>query len=346
MKCITFLVPCYNSEAYIDRCVNSLLIAGDDAEIIIVNDGSTDRTGEIAEQYSRKYPDTIRVINQANGGHGSAVNRGIENAEGEYFKVVDSDDWLDPAALQVLMVRLRVFCMMQLRNQTASVPDLIICNYVYDHLNESSSRSVGYRHAMHPDIMYGWDGLNSFRLSQYFVMHAMIYRTAVLRNSGIVLPEHIFYEDNLYSYQPLPYTERLYYINIDLYHYFIGRADQSVNEKVMLKNIDQQVKIAHLMSHAADLGHVRSVNPKLANYIRRYLSMIYAITTVLLLMIGTDRSHRQYTELWEELQKLDPETYRLLRYHSMSILTTLPGWKGRRAIIAGYHLARRIYKFN
>jgi len=74
--------------------------------------------------------------------------------------------------------------------------------------------------------------------------------------------------------------------------------------------------------------------------------MIYAITTVLLLMIGTDRSHRQYTELWEELQKLDPETYRLLRYHSMSILTTLPGWKGRRAIIAGYHLARRIYKFN
>mgnify|MGYP001352890625 CR=1 FL=1 len=346
MKCITFLVPCYNSEAYIDRCVNSLVVAGEDAEIIIVNDGSTDRTGEIAEQYALQYPDIVRVINQAYGGHGSAVNRGIENAEGVYFKVVDSDDWLDPTALQTLMVRLRVFCMMQLRSQITSVPDLLICNYVYDHLNESSSRSVGYRQAMHPDIMYGWDGLNSFRLSQYFVMHAMIYRTSVLKDCGIVLPEHIFYEDNLYSYQPLPFTKRLYYIDIDLYHYFIGRADQSVNENVMLKNVDQQVRIAHLMSRAADMDSVRLTNPKLASYMRRYLSMIYAITTVLLLMTGTEKAHRQYTDLWEGLKKHDPETYRLLRYHSMSILTTLPGWEGRRAIIAGYHLARRIYKFN
>ncbi len=99
MKLITFTVPCYNSAAYMSHCVETLLPAGEEAEIILVDDGSKDDTGRIADEFAEKYPDIVRVIHQENGGHGEGVNQGIRNARGVYFKVVDSDDWLDTDAL-------------------------------------------------------------------------------------------------------------------------------------------------------------------------------------------------------------------------------------------------------
>ena len=98
MKLLTFTIPCYNSEAYMEKCIESILPGGEDVEIIIVNDGSKDRTAEIADAYAAKYPTIVRAIHQENGGHGEAVNTGIRNATGLYFKVVDSDDWIDQDA--------------------------------------------------------------------------------------------------------------------------------------------------------------------------------------------------------------------------------------------------------
>ena len=113
MKLITFTVPCYNSAAYMDRCVETLLPAGEEAEIILVDDGSKDDTGKIADAYAEKYPNIVKVIHQENGGHGEGVNQGIRNASGMYFKVVDSDDWLDAEALQKVMQTLRGFAAME-----------------------------------------------------------------------------------------------------------------------------------------------------------------------------------------------------------------------------------------
>ena len=93
MKYITFAIPCYNSQDYMERAVESVLKGGKDVEIIIVNDGSKDGTEEIGKRYEREYPDIVRVISQENGGHGEAVNTGLLHATGKYFKVVDSDDW-------------------------------------------------------------------------------------------------------------------------------------------------------------------------------------------------------------------------------------------------------------
>ena len=95
MKLLTFAIPCYNSEAYMEKCIESILPGGEDVEILIVDDGSKDRTAEIADRYEREYPTICRAIHQENGGHGEAVNAGIRNATGLYFKVVDSDDWVD-----------------------------------------------------------------------------------------------------------------------------------------------------------------------------------------------------------------------------------------------------------
>ena len=107
MKLLSIAIPCYNSEAYMEKCVESLLIGGEDVEILIVNDGSKDRTAEIADAFEAKYPTICRAIHQENGGHGEAVNAGIRNATGLYFKVVDSDDWVDADAYEKILAKLR-----------------------------------------------------------------------------------------------------------------------------------------------------------------------------------------------------------------------------------------------
>ena len=108
MKLLSIAIPCYNSEAYMRHCIESLLPGGDEVEILIVDDGSTkDRTAEIADEYERKYPGICRAIHQENGGHGEAVNTGLRNAEGIDYKVVDRDDWVDEAAYQEINSTLR-----------------------------------------------------------------------------------------------------------------------------------------------------------------------------------------------------------------------------------------------
>ena len=94
MKLLTITVPCYNSQDYMENCIKSLLPGGEKVEIIIIDDGSKDNTGRIADEYAAKYPSIIKVVHQENGGHGEGINQGLKHATGTYFKVVDSDDTL------------------------------------------------------------------------------------------------------------------------------------------------------------------------------------------------------------------------------------------------------------
>ena len=99
MKLLSIAIPCYNSQDYMAHCIESLLPGGEEVEIIIVDDGSTkDRTAEIADEYAAKYPTIVKAVHQENGGHGEAVNAGLRNATGVYYKVVDSDDWVNEEA--------------------------------------------------------------------------------------------------------------------------------------------------------------------------------------------------------------------------------------------------------
>ena len=251
MKYITFAVPCYNSESYMDRCVETLLTGGNRVEIVLVDDGSSDRTAEIADRYHEKYPDIIKVVHQPNSGHGEGVNQGLRNATGKYFKVVDSDDWLDTRALRRLLDYLEYW------DNRGEQVDLVVCNYIYDHLYENSRHTVKFRSAFRPGEICTWDDMGFFDPSQYMIMHALIYRTEVLRKSGLKLPKHTFYVDNIVAYQPLPYVEKLCYLDLDLYHYFIGREGQSVNESVMMKRIDQQLKVTKIIMDCVDLSTVK-----------------------------------------------------------------------------------------
>ena len=181
-KLITFAVPCYNSQDYMQRCLRSLMAGGEEVEIIVIDDGSTDRTGEIADCYAEKYPETVRAVHQKNGGHGAGVNKGLSLAAGEYFKVVDSDDWLDEEALKKLLTEIRK------RKRQGALADLIICNYLYDHLYEGKQKRMGYENVFRDGKVCTWDTIGKFHPSQYLVMHAQICRTEVLRRSGVRLP--------------------------------------------------------------------------------------------------------------------------------------------------------------
>ena len=340
-KLITFAVPCYNSAAYMDHCVETLLQGGDDIEIILVDDGSTkDDTPAICDRYAQQYPDIIRVIHQENGGHGEGVNQGIRNAQGIYYKVVDSDDWVDVPALHKALDKLRQFV------RDNRPVDLLICNYVYEHVEDNTRKSMGYRNVFPAGKVFTWDQMGRFGPSQYLLMHSVIYRTELLRTCGLELPKHTFYVDNLFVYQPLPFVKTIYYLDVDLYRYFIGRADQSVNEKVMVGRVDQQVRVTKLMIDAHDLRQVKAAQPKLARYMTNYLSMMMTISSLFLYIADTPEALGKKTELWEYLRTVNLALYHKMKYRALSAVATLPGYQGRKLSVKLYRLARRIYKFN
>ena len=340
-KLITFAVPCYNSAAYMEHCVDTLLQGGDDIEIILVDDGSTkDDTPAICDRYAEQYPDIVRAIHQPNGGHGEGVNQGLRNARGIYYKVVDSDDWADVDALHKVIEQLRAFSQME------KPVDLLVCNYVYEHVEDNTRKVMKYTNVFPRGRVFTWEEIGRFRPSQYLLMHSVFYRTQLLRDCGLELPKHTFYVDNIFVYQPLPFVKTLYYMDLDFYRYFIGRADQSVNEQVMVKRVDQQVRVTKLMIQAHDLKKVAAQHRRLSRYMFNYLAMMMTISSIFLIIDGSPEALGKKTELWEYLRTVDKAIYHRMKYRSISAVGNIPGYQGRKLSVKLYRLARRIYKFN
>lgn len=336
MKIISFAIPCYNSQDYMENAIESLLPGGDDIEIIIINDGSTDDTGKIADKYAAKYPDIIKVVHQENGGHGEGVNQGLNHATGMYYKVVDSDDWVDGDALKQVISKLK--------DLSKENIDLMIVNYVYEKVNEGKQTPINYKNVLPVDKIFTWDDTGHFRIYQYILMHSTIYRTQLLRDCGIQLPKHTFYVDNIFVYQPLPYVKSIYYMDVDFYRYFIGRDDQSVNEKVMMTRIDQQVSITKIIIDSHNVMDLES--GKLRRYMINYVSMMMTISSVFLIKIDTEESIAKKDELWNYLKNSNPGVYKEVRTGFLGSALHLPGKPGKAIIEAGYKAAQKIFGFN
>ncbi len=339
-KLITFTVPCYNSEAYMEHCIDTLLTAGDRAEILIVNDGSSDRTAEIAARYQKQYPNICRVLTQENGGHGAGINHGLREARGFYFKVVDSDDWLDEDALKRMVKLLE-----ELEPQGGI--DLLVTNYVYDNTDPSLTKSISYKNVFPQEHVFGWrDVRGHFLPWQYLCMHASTHRTRLLRAIGIDLPNHTFYEDNLFSYLPLPYVRKLYYLNEDLYHYLIGREGQSVNEEILKKRCSHQVKVSCLMFEAYDPASIKKEEPNLAKYLMHALIFFMVLATAFTRLNDTAEADRRIHEMWLSLEKENKPLAHRLKYCSLATFLNFPGFVGRRFAIACYRLGHKFVAFN
>lgn len=340
MKYITFAVPCYNSESYMRKCLDSLLLAGNDAEIIIVNDGSSDGTAAIADEYVLKYPGIVRAVHKENGGHGSGVNTGLERAEGLYFKVVDSDDWVDADSLKELLTLIKD------RHSRDEDVDLYLCNYVYEHVADNTQYSVNYKNVFPQNREFGWQDTKHFHASQFMTMHSMIYKTELLRRCELELPKHTFYVDNIFIVHPLPLVRTMYYIDTDFYRYFIGRSDQSVNEAVILKRIGQQKLVADILidDYVKQKDSIES--PKLRRYIIRHLGILGTIVSVFLAMKNTKESMAERREFWQRIRRLDKELYKKVRYTTPAWVVSMPTAFGRFAAIVGYRVTQKLYKYN
>ena len=339
-KILTVAIPCYNSEAYMSKCIESLLPARADLEILIIDDGSKDGTAAIADAYEAQYPGVIRAIHQENGGHGEAVNTGIANATGTYFKVIDSDDWADDDALPKVIDRMKELAF------SGTYVDMFLVNFIYDKAGARRKKTMHLRHAFPVDEVFDWSAMRHMKQTQYILMHNVFFRRQILLDSGLHLPDHTFYVDNIFAFQPYPYVNSIYYMDVDFYHYFIGREDQSVNEQIMIGRIDQQIKVNKIMIDIMAEQNFKGKDKNVKKYMYIYLDKIMGVTSAICLVSGTEENLRKKKEVWAYLKKKSLPMYLHLRKTPMGIILNLPGWFGRKTSVRGYKIARKLMGFN
>ena len=333
-KLITFTIPSYNSQDYMRHVIDNLVAVGDDIEVIIVNDGSKDDTGKIADEYEKKYPTIVKAIQKENGGHGSGVMAGLRNASGLFYKVVDSDDWVETQDV-ITMVDL-----IKKHLAEGTDIDLYITNYVYEHASDNSQYSMNYRKYLPIDTVFTWNDIKRIGLETVFLMHSLMYKTGKLRESGMNLPNHTFYVDDIYAYVPLPFMKNLYYHDLDFYHYFIGRADQSINYGTMCKRYEQQVRVFKIMFESNSLEKLKTFPKHLYQYMWQFLMIIGAVTFMTIVGTKEDKEIRKkfFKDFQKELKGIDKKLFNKLRYRTPLIIAFL---------IPGYNLksffSRKIY---
>ncbi|WP_035341365.1 glycosyltransferase family 2 protein [Halalkalibacter hemicellulosilyticus] len=338
MKLLSVVIPCYNSAEYMRHCIESLLPGGENVEILIVNDGSMDQTAAIADEYAKRYPTIIKTIHQENGGHGEAVNAGIRHATGLYFKVVDSDDWVDIRAYLKLLDTLQSLV------EKEKKVDMIVSNFVYEKEGATYKKIIKYDKVLPEGKVFTWNEMKKFPKGKYILMHSIIYRTQLLRECELELPKHTFYVDNIYVYTPLPYVKTIYYVNVDFYRYYIGREGQSVQESIMIKRVDQHIKVNKLLIESVQIHEVEDEN--LRHYLLKHLEIVTVISTFLLIKSGTKENLRKKKELWKYIKEQDTRLYGYLKYGLLGPIVHLPGRPGRMVSVGVYKVSKKLIGFN
>lgn len=323
-----------------EKCIKSILPVGEDVEILIVDDGSQkDRTPQIADSYAARYPGIVKAVHQENGGHGEAVNTGLRNATGLYYKVVDSDDWVNTKGLVKIVQRMK-----QLEEQGGV--DLLLANFVYDKVGAKHKKLMRFTNVFPQDEVFEWDAMKHMHQTQYILMHNIFYRTQMLKDCGLELPKHTFYVDNIFAFQPLAYVKKLYYMDVNLYHYFIGREDQSVNEKVMIGRIDQQIRVNKIMIDVMAAEDFSDKSSKLKKYMTIYLTKIMTVTSIMLILAGTEEALEKKKDVWDYLKEKDPALYKTIHGSLFGIAMNLPGKFGRKCSVGAYKVAQKFVGFN
>ena len=336
MKLLTVTVPCYNSQDYMRHCIESLLPGGERVEILIIDDGSKDDTGRIADEYAEKYPTIVRVIHQENGGHGEGINQGLRHAAGTYFKVVDSDDWLSddfPAFLDLLE-----------QCEARGGVDLAVTNYYYVHSDGIGDRSINYSSVLPEGRVFTWADTRPFRIHQMLTIHSCTFRTENMRKWGCELPKHTFYEDNLMVYLTLPHTRRMVYMNADLYRYAIGRPDQSVQRTVMMKRYHHQILVTERCFTSCHLDDIQE--PRLKRYMRHELFVMFGIAILFTRLNRTVETDAALERMWETCMAFDPKWGGYFRSRSPLRFICLPGRFGQNVSGLVYKLANKVVRFN
>ena len=234
MKILSISVAAYNAEKWLRRCLNSFRVSEimSDIEVLIVNDGSGDGTKDIALEYVSKYPEVFRLIDKENGGHGSTINAAIQVAQGKYFKIVDSDDWVEREGIVDLVERLR-----------KNIVDAVISPYYIVNTDSFEKKEVVCVHGMDAAQIGTPCDIAGLRANYDLTMHALTFRTAILKEHFIPIDEHCFYVDMEYLIFYFDFVKTLLLTQIPVYDYLIGGNEQSISRSSMLKRRNQHMRV-------------------------------------------------------------------------------------------------------
>lgn len=236
-KILTIAIPTYNMQDYLCRCLDSLVVSEKYRkylEVLVINDGSEDKSSEIAHQYSKQYPELFNVIDKENGNYGSCVNRGLKEAKGVYFRILDADDYFDTDGLERFVEILL----------TLEPTDMIVTNFkiVYqnEHRIERYCPPEKFYHAIYKysDFNFKKEGCD-----RMLVMHAITYRTKLLRENSYEQQTGISYTDIEYDMIPIGYIQTLTFIDLYLYNYIIGREGQTVSQQSQSKALGAYLRL-------------------------------------------------------------------------------------------------------
>lgn len=310
MKYISFVVPSYNSEKYLNKCIDSLLYGGEDVEIIIVNDGSIDRTLEIALEYQNKYPTIVKVVDQENGGHGSGLNAGIKNATGLYFKCVDSDDWVEQDSYK------KVLDVLKSNHELNNDPDLYLTNYVFERLDCNKQYIHKNTKAFAPNKMLSWADVKKLGLSEYIVMHSMIYKLDVLKESKVNLPLHTYYVDNIFTFVPLKYVKSIYYIDTNFYRYYVGREGQSVTFENMTDRYQMQLTVMKEIVKSYTYEDLKKLNKHHLKIMIHDLVIKHFLTCFFIYGNYSKEKNNEFHQYFRYFKNVSLSLYRKIMYRS------------------------------
>lgn len=232
MKILSIVVPSYNAATYLPDTLPTILSVPNLnlLEILIVNDGSKDNTLEIGNQFAEKYPSIVKVINKENGGHGSAINVGIKEATGKYFKIIDADDWVDSNNLAELIEYLE-----------GIDDDEVISPFVKVYMDTNTKEVYSYS----PNYFrqtYMYDNFLS-EIKELPKMHSITIKTNILKDNNINIDENCFYVDLEYNTFPMPYIKKVSYFEKPIYQYRLGSLTQSVSIDNYIRNVDMHQRV-------------------------------------------------------------------------------------------------------
>ena len=300
-KTLTISVACYNVGQFLRKTLDSLIAPEimDELEVLVVNDGSSDDTAEIAREYEEKYPQTFRLVDKANGGYGSTLNYSIPAARGRYFKQLDGDDWYNTDGL----VRLVRF----LRTATADI--------VLNGRTEVDQEGVA-RHTVNVwDSLYAekYDG-QTVRLStlEPFVygIWVVTYRTALLQEHPFTLPEKQLYTDRMFITYPIPWIRTVAFQNYDVYCYRTGHEGQSVSTENRIRHAREAISgFETLLDYYEQLGGMPRSNREFLDLrVSRYYNNV--LQTILMLPASM-KAMRQIRDLDRRVRDVSGRLYRV-----------------------------------
>lgn len=323
-KVLTIIVPSYNTQDYVERCIPTMLSHPykDKLELLLVNDGSSDTTLERLQWFERRYPQTIRVLDKENGGHGSVINVGIQKARGKYLKVVDGDDWVVSKNLA------RMICQLEQCNA-----DMVIHPYIRWNIEKKRGTTVRF-HGWKNHVMLFEQAAPRLNGAE---IQAITYRTKILRENGIRVREKCFYEDTEYDIYPIRYVKTVCIYKDPVCVYCTGIQTQSVNPAQTLKN-----RRMHRLIVKDCMEYYKQNAEQLSFEKRRYVSRVILkrIRSHYMIYLKSRITARQLQEMrhWDqELKRESVYFYHLSQKFPISIM--------RLDIRRTYPYVKRMYQF-